>query len=329
MFDVRPVAYVIGALVAVLGVAMWIPMALDFADGSDNALVFLQTSMLTILVGGLTALSSSGSVTGRLSIQQTFLLTTGVWLLLPVFGALPLWFSPYVNTYTDAFFEAMSGLTTTGSTVITGLEDLPRGLLLWRGLLQWFGGIGIVVVAMVFLPELRVGGMQIFRSEGFDTLGKILPRATEIARQISVIYLTITALCAIAYIAAGMGPFDAIVHSMTTVATGGFSNYDESFQAFPVAVEYVAIIFMIAAALPFVRFVQMVGGDGNAIFRDAQVRAFLILLALLVIAIGAWMIFENGSDPEFSFRKALFNTTSLLTGTGYASANYMAWEPFR
>ena len=326
-FDPTPIILVIGVLLAMLGGAMLLPTFVDFVSGNDNWQVFGVAAITTSGIGLSMFLATRGTSRG-LSTRQAFIMTVLVWITLSAFGALPIYWSEAVPTYTDAFFEAMSGLTTTGSTVITGLEDLPRGLLLWRGLLQWFGGIGIVVVAMVFLPELRVGGMQIFRSEGFDTLGKILPRATEIARQISVIYLTITALCAIAYIAAGMGPFDAIVHSMTTVATGGFSNYDESFQAFPVAVEYVAIFFMIAAALPFVRFVQMVGGDGNAIFRDAQVRAFLILLALLVIAIGAWMIFENGSDPEFSFRKALFNTTSLLTGTGYASANYMAWGAF-
>ena len=328
MFDLRPVAYVIGLLACVLGLTMLVPMALDFADGSSHGYVFLQAGMLSVLAGGLTALTCSNGVRDRLSIQQTFLLTTGVWLALPVFGALPFWFGAPEARFVDAFFEAMSGLTTTGATVFTGLEDMPRGILLWRGLLQWFGGVGIVVVAMVFLPELRVGGMQIFRSEGFDTFGKILPRATEIARQISVIYAAITALCALAYIGAGLSAFDAIVHAMTTVATGGFSNYDASFAAFPPAVEYTAVVFMVLAALPFVRFVQLVGGSGRPLFSDPQVRTFMAVAMVLAAIVAAWLVFQNEKALEVSLRKALFNTISLLTGTGFASDDYMLWGPF-
>lgn len=328
MFDLRPVAYVIGLLACVLGLTMLVPMALDFFDGSSHGYVFLQSSLLSILVGGLTALACANGVRDRLSIQQTFMLTTGVWLALPIFGAIPFWFGDTEARYVDAFFEAMSGLTTTGATVFTGLEDLPRGILLWRGLLQWFGGVGIVVVAMVFLPELRVGGMQIFRSEGFDTFGKILPRATEIARQISVIYAAITALCALAYMGAGLGAFDAIVHAMTTVATGGFSNYDGSFAVFPPAVEYVAVVFMILAALPFVRFVQLVGGTAEPLFHDPQVRTFFGIAFGLVVIVAIWLVFQNGTTVEPAVRKSLFNTISLLTGTGYASDDYMQWGPF-
>src|SRR6056297_3689776 len=232
MFDIRPVAYVIGLLVAVLGATMLLPMLVDIAEGRGEWYVFLQSSVLTMFSGGLMALASANGVKQGLSIQQTFLLTTGVWLALPVFGALPFYFGATEARYVDAFFEAMSGLTTTGSTVLSGLDDLPPGLLLWRGMLQWFGGIGIIVVAMVFLPELGVGGMQIFKSEAFETGGKILPRARQIAAQISIIYVFLTFACGVAYNAFGMSVFDATVHAMTTVATGGFANYDASFAAF-------------------------------------------------------------------------------------------------
>ena len=178
------------------------------------------------------ALACANGSHDRLSLQQIFLLTTGVWVVLPVFGALPLWFGAPEARFTDAFFEAMSGMTTTGSTVLSGLDTMPEGVLLWRGLMQWFGGVGIIVVAMVFLPELGVGGMQLFKSEGFETDGKILPRARAIAAQISVIYLGLTVACAMLYAALGMVGFDAIVHAMTTIATGGFGNYDTSFAAF-------------------------------------------------------------------------------------------------
>ena len=325
MFDLRPVGYVIGWLVAVLGATMLIPMAVDIVDGNGQWPIFLECAFITILIGGLVALSTANSVGERLSIQQTFLLTTGVWLALPVFGALPFVLGVTDAPYVDAFFEAMSGLTTTGSTAFSGLEDLQRGLLLWRGLLQWFGGIGIIVVAMVFLPELRVGGMQIFRSEGFDTFGKILPRATEIAGQIATIYFTLTAVCALAYLISGMGGFDAVVHAMTTMATGGFGNYDASFAAFDPAAEYVSVAFMIIAALPFVRYIQLVGGTGRALTDDPQIRAFLLIGAVLVAVVLGWLALERPGGVEENLRHALFNTISLLTGTGYVSDDYMAW----
>jgi len=326
--DIRPVGYVIGLLVAVLGLTMLIPFLLDFADGNGHWPVFLESGILTISVGGMVALACSNGVKEGLTLQQTFLLTTGVWVALPVFGALPFFFGATEATYTDAFFEAMSGLTTTGSTVFSGLDTLPRGLLMWRGILQWLGGIGIIVVAMVFLPELRVGGMQVFRSEAFDTMGKILPRATQIAGQISVIYVGLTMLCAVLYAIFGMDPFDAIVHALTTLSTGGFSTYDASFGTFSGPLEYIASVFMILAALPFVRYVQMVNGHSSAIFSDTQARAFLatILFLVLVTTFVLTSIFPH--HWEQAFREGLFNITSIMSGTGYASVDYMNWGPF-
>jgi len=327
MFDLRPVGYVIGLLVAVLGVAMLFPMAMDAYDGNGHWHVFFEASIITVFTGGLIALSCANSVGQGLNIQQTFLLTTGVWLALPLFGSLPFVLGDTDARFVDAFFEAMSGLTTTGSTVLSGLEDLPRGLLLWRAILQWLGGIGIIVVAMVFLPELRVGGMQVFRTEGFDTFGKILPRATEISSRISVIYFGVTAAAGLSYLASGMGVFDSAVHAMTTVATGGFSNYDASFSALPPMAEYIAVIFMVLAALPFVRYVQMVSGSPKAIFQDTQIQGFLITLGVLFMVLTLYL-WQQGQGGEEGLRKALFNTTSILTGTGYASADYMQWGSF-
>ena len=328
MFDLRPVGYVIGLLVALLGAAMALPMLIDLAAGDAHWLVFLEAGLITILIGGLTALTCANGVGEGLTIQQTFLLTTGVWVALPIFGALPLMFGVPHLSFTDAFFEAMSGLTTTGSTVISGLEALPPGILMWRGILQWLGGIGIIVVAMVFLPELRVGGMQIFRSEGFDTMGKILPRATEISSRISVIYIGLTMACALAYSATGLSPFDATVHAMTTVATGGFANYDDSFGVFGAGAMYVCVIFMALAALPFVRFVQLSAGHAQPLLRDSQIRGFFATLIALVLLLTLWQVARSPESGEEAFRHTLFNTTSLLTGTGYASTDYMAWGGF-
>lgn len=328
MFDIRPVGYVIGLLVAALGGMMLIPMLVDLAEGRGHWPVFAESMILTVLAGGLIALACSNGVREGLSIQQTFLLTTGVWVALPIFGAIPFMFGATEARFVDAFFEAMSGLTTTGSTVFSGLDTLPKGILLWRSILQWLGGIGIIVVAMVFLPELRVGGMQIFRAEAFDTLGKILPRATQIASQISTIYVGITLACCITYILLGMNFFDATVHALTTVSTGGMSSYDASFGTFSGPMEYAASFFMIVAALPFVRYVQMLNGNVTAPLQDSQVKAFLVTIAVLVVvaAIVLTTIFPH--HWEQAVREALFNITSIISGTGYASVDYMTWGPF-
>jgi trk/ktr system potassium uptake protein len=328
MIDLRPVGYVIGLLVAVLGIAMILPMLADLAEGRDHWPAFAESALITILTGGMIALSCASGVREGLTIQQTFLLTTGVWLALPIFGALPFVIGATEARFVDAFFEAMSGLTTTGSTVFVGLDDMPKGLLLWRGILQWLGGIGIIVVAMVFLPELRVGGMQIFRTEAFDTFGKILPRATEIASRISVIYVALTLICALSYIAAGMNAFDGTVHAMTTIATGGFANYDASFAAMSPASSYVAILFMVLAALPFVRFVQLSAGTARPFLEDSQIHVFLATAFVIVSLIAGWNLWQQNGAGEGAVRQAMFNTVSLMTGTGYANADYMQWGSF-
>ena len=339
MFDLRPVGYVIGLLVAALGVTMLVPMAADLYYRNDHWPVFLQSAILTTAMGGFAALACSNGVKPGLTLQQTFLLTTGVWLALPVFGAIPFMLSDgilvtgdLVSTgesvpLVDAFFEAMSGLTTTGATVFGGLEFMPRGLLVWRSMLQWFGGVGIIVVAMVFLPELRVGGMQIFRTESFDTDGKVLPRAAQIAARISGAYFILTVVCYIAYLAAGLPSFHAANHALTTVATGGFSTYDASFGAFKGAPEYVAAVFMALASLPFVRYVQIMAGSTAPMLRDAQVRGFFQTIAVLMLVV---VLYQAGQGIELStaLRETVFNVTSILTGTGYASTDYQLWGPF-
>src|SRR6056300_1959940 len=328
MFDIRPIGYVIGIIVAFLGVMMIFPMILDFADGNPHWRVFAQAGAITTLSGLFVSISCSNGKSQGLELQKTLLLTTGVWVVLPICAALPFLIGATQSSVVDAVFEATSGLTTTGSTVISGLDDLPRGLLLWRGLLNWLGGIGIIIVAMVFLPELRVGGMQIFRAESFDTMGKILPRATQISGQISIIYIGLTIACFLSYLAVGLDIFDAFVHALTTVSTGGFSNYDASFGTFSGPAEYVATAFMLLAALPFVRYVQMINGNMFAIFSDSQVRSFLIVIAVLVGMTSFVLVSVFPHHHEQALREALFNIVSIISGTGYASVDYMAWGGF-
>jgi len=327
MIDFRPVGYVIGYLVAVLGATMVVPLVLDLHLGNGNWVAFVESAAISVGFGVSLAIACANSTREKLTLQQIFLLTSGVWVVLPVFGSLPLWIGETDARFVDAFFEAMSGMTTTGSTVLSGLDGMSEGILLWRGMLQWFGGVGIIVVAMVFLPELGVGGMQIFKSEGFETEGKILPRARAIAAQISVIYLVLTVACGMLYAGLGMSGFDATVHAMTTIATGGFANYDDSFGRFDGPTHYVATLFMVLAALPFVRYVQIVGGHASPFLRDTQIRTFAALIGIVTAALTLFRWAQAGMT-ETSFREALFNAVSVMTGTGYASTNYAAWGAF-
>ena len=328
MLDLRPIGYVIGLLAAFLGATMLIPLAVDLYHRNDHWRSFGTSALIAWGTGVLLAISCANGVRARLTVQQTFLLATAVWVALPLFGAVPFIIGATEARVVDAVFEAMSGMTTTGATVFVKLEDLPEGLLLWRSMLQWFGGVGIIVVAMVFLPELRVGGMQIFRSEAFDTGGKVLPRAAEIAARISAIYVGLTIACHIAYVMVGMTNFEAANHALTTLSTGGFSTSDASFGAFQGVPEYVASVFMVLASLPFVRYVQVASGSAKPLFRDTQVRAFLWIIAVLVAVITAYRIIANDDHAEHAFREAVFNVTSIITGTGYASVDYQLWGAF-
>ncbi|WP_212524441.1 TrkH family potassium uptake protein [Actibacterium sp. MT2.3-13A] len=328
MIELRPVGYVIGLLVAVLGVTMLAPMAMDLWRNDDNWMAFVEAAILTSLTGGLLALACSNGVDSGLTVQQAFLLTSGAWAVLPFFGALPFMFGAPDVGMADAYFEAMSGLTTTGATVFEGLDAMPAGVLLWRGILQWLGGLGIVIVAMVFLPVMRVGGMQFFKSEGFDTLGKVLPRSKDISAALIRVYVGLTLLCSLSYFALGMTTFEAVVHAMTTLSTGGFSTSDQSFGKFSGAAEYAAALFMVLASVPFVRLIQLMGGAPLQLFRDVQVRAYLRWIGYAVLAIVAHRVLVLGDPTEETVRETLFNVISFFSGTGYGSTDVTLWGPF-
>ncbi len=328
MLDLRPVGFVIGYLVMALGATMLLPLGAEIIMGGRDAQTFVFSTIVTVMTGGLLVLACQSSNINRINIQQTFIVTTLSWLVLPFFGAIPFWIGSLNASFTASFFESMSGLTTTGSSNFTNLNDMSPGLLFWRSLLQWIGGVGIVVVAMVFLPTLRVGGMQIFRSEGFDTLGKILPRAAEIAKSISYIYLGITIACIFSYLLVGMTMFEALNHAFTTVSTGGFSTYDASFGTFSGLPEYVASFFMILASLPFVRYVQLIAGTAKPLLRDSQIQTYLAAIMIFALVLVLYRLTFSGDGGEEAFREAVFNVTSIMSGTGYASVDYNHWGSF-
>jgi len=326
--DPRPVVALIGRLTVGLGASMAVPALLDLADGSENWRGMALAAFLTTSAGAAGAILGQRRLDGGLGRQQAFLLTVLIWWVLPLFGALPFVFGAPGASYTDAFFEAMSGLTTTGATVFTGLDEAPRGMLLWRALLQWYGGLGIVVVAMVFLPALKIGGMQFFRTEAFDLGSDVLPKAAEVAASLTWIYVALTVACALAYSATGLNGFDAIAHAMTTLSTGGMGNYDGGFGVFPASTQYVCVLFMILAASPFVRYMQLMGGRAGPLWRDPQVHAFLGILAVAAIAVMLWLVVVGGASWAFALQHALYNITSIMTGTGFASHDYTAWGGF-
>ncbi len=328
MFDVRPVGYLVGLMVTAMGATMALPLLVDIAEGRGHWPVFAESMIVTCMIGALVALACKNSVGKGLTIQQAFLLTTLVWVMLPLFGALPFMLGETDLHFIDAFFESMSGVTTTGSTVIAGLDDLDKGLLLWRGIMLWLGGLGIVIVALVFLPEMRVGGMQFFRSEGFDTFGKALPRTIDISKGVLNVYLGLTLICTLTYLVLGMGAFEATVHALTTVSTGGFSSKDASFAAFPGAPQYACVVFMILASLPFVRMMQGVQGNMRPILHDTQVQTYLRWILYAVALVLAYDFAVNGRFDEESLRLRLFNVVSIFSGTGYGDGDVTAWGNF-
>jgi trk system potassium uptake protein TrkH len=329
MLDLRPIAYLLGRMSVVVAALMLIPAAVDWRIGNTgNAADFLRAALIVGTFGTLVSLSARNAVGFALDIRQAYLLTTAIWLVLPLCGALPLMLGAPGLSFTDAWFESVSGFTTTGSTVIVGLDDLPAGTNLWRGILNWSGGLGIAFVAMIFLPILRVGGMQFFRTEGFDTFGKVLPRANDIATQLVGVYAVLTVACILTYLALGQTPLDATVHGMATIATGGFSPRDASFTMYAGANEYAGALFMILGSLPYIRYVQLVNGDARPVWRDAQVRAYLKILGSAVLAVAFWRIATSDMAVEPAFREALFNLASIQSSTGFFSGSFGGWGAF-
>lgn len=328
MLDFRPIFFVLGIFLSTLAVAMMLPAMVDAAVDNPDWEVFAMSAGFTLFVGVTLILTTRTNAT-LLNVRQAFIMTTLAWVVLSGFGALPLAFADLKLSYTDAYFEAMSALSTTGSTVLVGLDFAPPGILLWRSILQWLGGIGVVVMAVSVLPILQVGGMQIFRMEFAERLEKALPRAAQIGAWISIIYLALTMTCAALYNWAGMSGFDAINHAMTTVATGGHSTHDASIGVFDDPwIEIIATIFMILGSLPFLLYFQAVRNDWRPLLTDTQVRAFFIILGAATALVAYNVMTQHEQSIWLALRHSVFNVTSIMTGTGYATTDYSAWGAF-
>ena len=329
MIDFRPIVFVLGVLLSIVAVAMTLPAVVDAASGHPDWQVFAASALLTLFVGVAMILTSRAGWQG-FSLRQAFIMTNLAWLVIAGFGALPLAFAELEMSFTDAFFESMSGVTTTGATVIIGLDLAPPGILLWRAILQWLGGIGIIVMAVSILPVLQVGGMQLFRVEAFET-DKVLPRAAQIAGGIAIVYVFLTGFAAIVLWALGMTGFEAIAHAMTSIATGGYSTSDASIGHFASpAIDWSICAFMLLGSLPFVLYLRAIRGDFRALIRDSQVQ-LLFSIVLIAVALTSWWLWRR-SEMEMPILEALrygaFNVISVMTGTGYATADFSQWGGF-
>ena len=324
MFNIKPIALVGGTVVCAVGFLLFIPLITELIYQTESWQSYAVPILLYLIVGGSLVITNR-NVELKISIKEAFIITVLSWILLAILCAIPFIYTQLQLSVIDAVFESMSGITTTGSTILNNLDNLPKGILIWRALLQWLGGIGIVVIALVILPFLRIGGMQLFHLEGDDPYDKFLPKISSVVTKIIFVYSGLTALLVILYFANGMTFFDAIAHSFTTISTGGFSTHNDSFAYFQSnSILNIAIFFMIIGSIPFLLLAQTTLTN-NALFRDHQVG---VLIVILIMAIALVYYFAR-SYVEGSTLDQLttisFNTISIISGTGYVSSNFEKW----
>ena len=325
MSNYKTVFFTLGVLQIILGVFMFIPIIFQFIYSEIDS-SFFGASIVTIIFGTLFFLSNLDH-DKRLTLQQAFLLTALSWLSIAIFGSLPFVFSDLDFSFTNAFFESMSGITTTGSTIISNLNEMPKSILLWRAILQWLGGIGIIIMAITLMPIMNVGGMQLFKISNNDSSEKILPKSKEIALRLIYIYSSLTFLCGFSYKIFGMSYFDSLTHSMTTIATGGFSNYNESIGFFnSISIEISAMIFIILGSLPFIAYIKFISGNKKILFNDSQIKTFFKIIIFSIIILTVYLILTKSN--EYNLRSVFFNIISILTGTGYVNAEFDTWGSF-
>ncbi|WED26663.1 TrkH family potassium uptake protein [Vibrio sp. DW001] len=324
MVNFRPIMFVIGLVLSKLALFMYIPTLVAFFSGTDGFLEFGKAVVITHIAAFL-CISLGKTEHFRLGVRDMFLITSLVWMIASVFAALPFVFINHIS-FTDAYFETMSGITTTGSTVLSGLDNMAPSILLWRSTLQWLGGIGFIVMAVAVLPMLNVGGMRLFQTESSDWSDKSSPRAKTVAKNIVAVYLSLTAACILGYLITGMGFFDAVNHGFTTLSTGGYSTSDGSMNHFSNGAHWVATLFMFLGGLPFLLFVSVLRNKTfTALYLDAQVRGFALLFIIASAVIASWLIVHNGYTTSDAIRVSMFNIVSIITTTGYGLEDFTAW----
>ena len=327
MSNYKTVFFTLGILQIILGTSMIVPIIIQFVYNQLDS-SFIGASIITIIFGTLFFLSNLDHQK-KLNLQQAFLLTALSWLSIAIFGSLPFIFSNLQLSLTDAFFESMSGITTTGSTIIVDLNNSPKSILFWRAILQWLGGIGIIVMAITLMPLMNVGGMQLFKISSNDKAEKILPKSKEISLRLILVYSFLTFVCAVFYNFFGMNFFDSLTHAMTTIATGGFSNYNESIGYFNSStIEITSMIFIILGSIPFIAYIKFLNGDRKILISDTQIRSFLKIIFISIIMLFFYLTLQNKGFSEINLRSISFNVISILTGTGYVTEEFDNWGNF-
>ena len=327
MSNYKTVFFTLGILQIILGISMIFPIIIQIIFGELNS-SFISASLITIIFGTLFLLSNLDQ-DKKLNLQHAFLLTALSWISVAIFGSLPFIFSDLNLSITDSFFESMSGITTTGSTIITDLNSTPKAILLWRAILQWLGGIGIIVMAITLMPLMNVGGMQLLKISSTDGSEKILPKTKEISIRLIMIYIALTFLCALFYKIFGMKFFDSLTHSMTTIATGGFSNYNDSIGHFNnFKIEMTSMVFIILGSIPFIAYIKYLSGTKNIFITDTQIKSFIKIIFFSILILFLYLVIFNKSFSEISLRSISFNVISILTGTGYVTQNFDSWGNF-
>ena len=327
MSNYKTVFFTLGILQIILGISMIFPIIIQIIFGELNS-SFISASLITIIFGTLFLLSNLDQ-DKKLNLQHAFLLTALSWISVAIFGSLPFIFSDLNLSITDSFFESMSGITTTGSTIITDLNSTPKAILLWRAILQWLGGIGIIVMAITLMPIMNVGGMQLLKISSTDGSEKILPKTKEISIRLIIIYIALTFLCALFYKIFGMKFFDSLTHSMTTIATGGFSNYNDSIGHFNnFKIEMTSMVFIILGSIPFIAYIKYLSGTKNIFITDTQIKSFIKIIFFSILILFLYLVIFNKSFSEVSLRSISFNVISILTGTGYVTQNFDSWGNF-
>ena len=326
MFNYKTVFFTLGIILIVLGVSMLVPVFVQLYFNDFDS-TFIISSLITVTFGVLFFLSNMDH-NHNINTQQAFLLTSLSWVGVAIFGSIPFFFSDMQLSFTDSFFESMSGITTTGATIITNLEESPKAILIWRAMLQWLGGIGIIVMAITLMPIMNIGGMQLLKISG-GASEKILPKTKQISLRLILIYFSLTLMCALFYKFCGMGYFDSVAHSMTTLSTGGFSNYNESIGFFNNSkIEIVSIVFIILGSIPFISYIKIISGEKNLFLKDVQIILFFKLILFSVIILVIYLGVKGNNFFEIQIRSVVFNVISILTGTGYVTKEFDQWGNF-
>lgn len=329
MIRYRAIGFVLGQFLLALGAAMLLPAAWGAARGGDGVRSLLQAAALTLL-SGLALSTLCGRPRHELVRREGLLLVVAAWLAVSFFGCLPFLLSPHFGSLTNAFFEAASGFTTTGATVLDRVEVLPEPIQLWRCLSHWLGGMGIVLLGVAVLPLVGHGGMQLYRAEFSGAKSEQLkPRIAETARSLWRIYLALTAALFAALLLAGMTPFEALCHSFSTLGTGGFSTRTASVAGFASPlIEWILIVFMLLAGISFVLHYRIfVEGRPREALRDVELRGYLALVAAGSLVVSASLLAERGYPAERALRTALFQVSSIVTTTGFVSDDFERWAP--